>query len=133
MTELTQAFVIWLLGFGTVSIGALVALHVVLRKLRSSSQTATSIGSQQPSVDRTRLSLSRRLMITGMIGGFYVVVLGPLAASVLAYLNESSPVAVTKHSAAENGIHPQLATATMELDRFGRPRLIPVPDPISVR
>ncbi|MDA0281712.1 MAG: hypothetical protein O3B13_08785 [Planctomycetota bacterium] len=133
MAELTQAFVIWLLGFGTVSIGALVALHVVLRKLRSSSRTVTSIGGQQPSTGRTRLSLFRRLMITGMVGGFYVVVLGPLAGSVLTYLNESSPAAVTTHHEAGNGLHPQLATATLELDRFGRPRLIPVPDPISVR
>lgn len=127
MAELTQAFLTWLVCFGLAAFGVLVALHLVLRRLRASQRNSAEAGSPAP----TGMPLSRRLLIAGAIGGFYVIILGPLAGSVVSYLNTTSSAQVSSPSETTGNSRSELVTAVTELDTHARPRLVPVPDPIS--
>jgi hypothetical protein len=133
MMELAQAFLVWLIYFGVVALGALITLHLVLRRIRNRQKASAAAGDSQATNGSTNgLSLSSRILITVIVGAVYVGILGPLVANVFSYLKASVPTQGSTPSGEPGGSNlPYLATAPMELDALGRPKLMPVPDPIS--
>ena len=136
MMDLAQAFLVWLIYFGVVALGALITLHLILRRIRvrqkASAAASDTADGQTANGSTNGLSLSSRVLITVIVGAVYVGILGPLVANVFSYLKAAAPTQGATQFGEPGGSHlPYLATAPMELDALGRPKLVPVPDPIS--
>lgn len=138
MMELAQAFVVWLICFGVVALSAMITLHLILRRMRAAKQSSSAASEGQTANAQTAngaangLSLSSRVLITVIVGAVYLGVLGPLVGNVFSYLKSMAPSQGSTQYAEPGGSGlPHLAAAPMELDALGRPKLVPVPDPIS--
>lgn len=118
MAEIAREFLIWLAGFGAAGMASLAALHLVMRRLR------TTQSSQSASIEESRksgrLTVLNRIAVVTLVAGIYVGLLGPVAGSVLDFLKSS-------------GQSQEIGTGqtSIERDESGRPILVPVPDPIS--
>lgn len=138
MAELSKAFLGWLICFGLVSFGALIAMHLVLRRMRAVAKKSAPKNNADPtSADSTSggafgFSFAGRLLLVLVVAGFYLSVLGPLAGKVFSFLN-ATPLtqSSTSYSDFDGSYDSRLAGTPMELDSLGRPKLLPVPDPIS--
>ena len=133
MMDLAQAFLVWLIYFGVVALGALITLHLILRRIRVRQKASAAASDSETANGSTNgLSLSSRVLITVIVGAVYIGILGPLVANVFSYLKAAAPTQGATQFGEPGGSHlPYLATAPMELDALGRPKLVPVPDPIS--
>lgn len=133
MAEISKSFLGWLICFGLISFGVIVGVHLVLRRVRAAQKLPSTNSSAESSVDSaTRLSFAGRVLLVLAVGGFYLGVLGPLVGKVFAFLNATPVSQSTSYYSDPDGTrHSHLAGVSMELDSLGRPKLLPVPDPIS--
>lgn len=131
MTQITQAFLVWLICFGTVSFSALAALHLFLQARRSRS-TTTAISSSKSEKSEASLSTSQRLSLVLGIALFYVVLLGPVAGSAVTWLKTASATALPARQASDSG-QDQPGSVVQHGGRGVSNELIPVPDPISTK
>jgi len=161
MRDVAHAFLLWLIGFGTVSAAILVVLHLVLHQLRHGGRPPRgqpASGDQQGSMNEDSAGAAdsappfvRRLGFVAAIVVFYAIVLGPLAGDAVSWLRRSSEAGSSgsaaaiqeepdrRHGASTNDSrHPDSRTTALpELRKHQRngaaqmTGLIPVPDPIS--